>query len=124
MSIETNGKIIVCDDSEGILAGFKYMLEGHFDVTIVHSEKLLFDELRSDKKFDVLFLDIGLGHTCGIDVLIKVKAEFPQLDVAMMTGHQDDHLMEEAFKYGAGSFFVKPFKSKEIIECIHRLIGH
>ena len=99
------------------------MLDRHFNVTLVHSEKTLFDELRSDKKFDVLFLDNGLGHTCGIDVLIKVKAEFPQIKVAMITGHQDDELKDEAIKYGAVGFFVKPFKSGEIIEGIHRLIG-
>ena len=122
--MEIKREIIVCDDSEGILAGFKSMLERDFNVTVVHVEKLLFDELRSSKKFDVLFLDVGLGHTCGIDVLIKVKAEFPQFNVVMMTGHEDDVLEAEAFKYGAGGFFIKPFKSKDIIECIHRLAGH
>ena len=61
-----------------------------------------------------------MGESNGIDVLIKIKAELPHIKVLLITAHQEDEIMNEAFYYGACDFILKPFKASEILDLINK----
>ena len=54
----------------------------------------------------------------GIKLLIKVKENYPNIPVILMTGQRLDFTKEEAIDSGADDYITKPFKNVEIIDKI------
>ncbi len=57
--------------------------------------------------FDAALLDLGLPDSDGLDVVRRVKADFPALPVIVMTGSDDEPLALEAVQLGAQDYLVK-----------------
>lgn len=80
---------------------------------------------------DILILDLRLPEMDGFSVLEKVKAQYPHIEVIMITGHGDMDAVIQAMRMGAVEFFPKPFRlldmkaaikrTRRFIELNHRL---
>jgi two-component system nitrogen regulation response regulator NtrX len=57
---------------------------------------------------DLVFLDVWLPNLGGIDVLRRIREEFPDVAVVMISGHANIKLAVEAVKIGAFDFLEKP----------------
>ena len=71
-------------------------------------------QLLSEMQADVLLLDIKLPGLCGLEVLRRAKALYPQMRVVMVTGLDYQELREEAKHYGAAAYVTKPFNFSEL----------
>lgn len=69
---------------------------------------------------DILILDIKLPEMGGIEVLKRVKARYPDMEVIMISGHGDMSTVIESMRYGAFEYFQKPFRLPEINQAIER----
>lgn len=69
---------------------------------------------------DILILDIRLPQMSGIEVLKKVRKNYPDLEVIMVTGHGDMDTVIEALRLGACDFLKKPFRHMDIKLAIER----
>ena len=67
---------------------------------------------------DVVLLDQYMPGTDGMEVLRRVRAELPGIEVVMMTGRGTVKLAVEALKSGAVHFLEKPFGRKELEEVL------
>ncbi|HCG05651.1 MAG TPA: histidine kinase [Desulfovibrio sp.] len=63
----------------------------------------------------VLLTDVRMPGMDGIDLLRAVKAEFPGVEVLVLTGHGDMELAVSSLRHGAGDFLTKPV-SPEALE--------
>jgi len=63
---------------------------------------------------DVVFLDVRLGDTDGLEVLKNVLQIRPNLVVIVMSGHGSVPVAVEAMKRGAFHYLTKPFSLKEV----------
>jgi len=113
-------KILILDDSERILLEFETFLTelGHI-VFQALTPSQAFDILGNEKP-DILILDIKLPEMDGLEVLERVKTEFPDIEVIMITGHGDMEKVIQAMRLGAFDFFNKPFRLFEIQKAIER----
>ncbi len=66
-----------------------------------------FEELKSEKEFAAVLLDLTLPDSQGFDTLKKLLDEFPQVNVIVLTGMSDKRLGLKAVKAGAQDFLVK-----------------
>jgi DNA-binding NtrC family response regulator len=71
-------------------------------------------------EIDILILDIKLPEMDGLEVLQKIKASHPDMEVIMISGHGDMNTVIEAMRYGAFDYFQKPFRLPEIKHAIER----
>lgn len=62
---------------------------------------------------DYLLLDIRMPDMSGLDVLRIAKARHPKVRVVMVTGHEDEALMQQAFELGAADYVTKPLNFDE-----------
>jgi len=69
---------------------------------------------------DILILDVKLPEMDGVEVLKKVKAEYPELEVIMISGHGDMSTVIDSMRHGAFDYFRKPFRLPEINHAIER----
>lgn len=73
-----------------------------------------------EESIDIMILDIKLPEMNGLEVLKKVKNDFPGIEVIMISGHGDMQSVIEAMRLGATDYFQKPFRLADIEHAIHR----
>lgn len=63
---------------------------------------------------DLVFVDIQMPRLSGLEVLKRIKAQWPDLPVIIMTAHGTIGLAVEAMKVGAADFLTKPFEHDQL----------
>lgn len=64
--------------------------------------------------FDLLFVDIKMPGMDGIELLGKVKEEYPDTTVVIITAYGSIETAVEAMKLGAADYLLKPFKPDQL----------
>jgi DNA-binding NtrC family response regulator len=67
-------------------------------------------EILGKNPFDVLFVDIRMPEMNGIELLEKVKAEYPETVVIIITAYGSIESAVKAMQLGASDYLLKPFK--------------
>ena len=63
----------------------------------------------------LIFMDIRLPGVNGLQLTKKVKADFPRINIAILTDYDLPEYRQAAIQYGADRFFVKnSFKWDEV----------
>lgn len=78
--------------------------------------------LRS-QPFDLIVLELTLGSTSGIDVLKRVRNEFPELPVLVFSRHDERFFAISALRAGASGYFQKSDPPGGLIEAIRRVLS-
>ena len=60
--------------------------------------------------FDIMFVDIKMPGMDGIQLLEKIKTEYPDTDVIIITAYGSIESAIKAMKTGASDYLLKPFK--------------
>ena len=63
--------------------------------------------LRRLKSADVILLDLGLPDTGGLEAVIRLASEAPELPFVVLTGRDDSELGLSAVREGAQDFLLK-----------------
>jgi DNA-binding response OmpR family regulator len=106
--------ILVVDDEKNIRLTMSRSLEP-LDIpvhTAVNGEEAL-SKLR-EEHFGLVFLDLKMPGMDGIDVLRRIKEDWPRIRVIIVTAHGTIESAVEAMKLGAVDFIQKPFSPGEI----------
>jgi two-component system response regulator HydG len=64
--------------------------------------------------FDVVLTDLKMAEPDGLAILRKARAEMPEAEVVMITGHGDVKTAVEAIKQGASNYLTKPVDLAEL----------
>jgi two-component system, NarL family, invasion response regulator UvrY len=80
----------------------------------------LFDVLARDR-FDVLVLDLRLGGVSGVDVLGRVRGEYAELPVLMLSMHPEEQYAVHCLRSGASGYVQKDATADEILDAIERV---
>lgn len=78
-------------------------------------------EILKSNHIDILVQDIKLTDGSGLDVLIEVKEQFPNIDVIMISGHGDMDTVIEAMRLGATDYLKKPFTHNDLLISLERI---
>ncbi|MBR1781342.1 MAG: response regulator [Oscillospiraceae bacterium] len=66
----------------------------------------------------ILFTDIRMPGQDGLTMLAGLRSEFPDMQVAVLTGYRDFSYAQEAIRLGVTRFLLKPSKMDEIHEAL------
>ena len=103
-------KILIFEDNPGDVRLIKEYLRGDgqsaFDITHV---ECLIDGLESlnQELPDMVLLDLGLPDSQGLDSLIKLKSQVPDVPVIVLTGLSDSEMAIKAVNAGAQDYLIK-----------------
>jgi DNA-binding NarL/FixJ family response regulator len=70
---------------------------------------------------DVTLMDLRLPDMSGIDSLIAIRAEFPEVKVIMLTTFEGDIGMQRALGAGARGYMLKSMPPKDLVEGIRQV---
>ncbi len=101
-------KILLVDDEEGIrkVLGISLMDIGYQVLTAQNGKEAL--EIFRQHAPPIVLTDIKMPVMDGIDLLQQIKAESPDTEVVMLTGHGDMDLAIKCLKLEATDFITKP----------------
>ena len=71
---------------------------------------------------DLALIDIGLPDISGIEVLKRIKADFPSTEVIILTGNATMDSAIEAGNRGAFSYLLKPYNIEQLLLNIQRAL--
>ena len=116
----TKGNILIVDDNKSILSALEILLSSVFQsITTISNPNQLLTELRKGD-FNLVLLDmnfkagINTGNE-GIYWLGRIKEEYPDLSVVMMTAYGDVELAVKSLKMGSTDFVLKPWDNDKLI---------
>ena len=114
--------ILIVDDEKDIRELISEILidEGYSTRSSSNSADCL-DQV-SNAPPDLLILDIWLkdSNMDGIDILKKVKIDYPQVPVVIISGHGNIEIAVSAIKQGAYDFIEKPFNLEQLLVVVRR----
>ena len=67
---------------------------------------------------DVTLMDIQMPEVNGIDAIVKIREEFPDARIIVLTTYTGDAQAARAFKAGAFGYLLKNMVRKELIDTI------
>lgn len=107
--------LLVVDDETEICDFLKAFFEDRdFRVKTAHSGAVAIQEIAAVKP-QVVLLDIQMPGMDGMTVLRKIKENFPEVKVIMVTAVETREKIEEAIRLGADNYITKPL-SLEYLE--------
>ena len=72
---------------------------------------------------DVTLMDVQMPEVNGIDAIIKIREEFPDARIIVLTTYSGDAQAARAFKAGAAGYLLKNMVRKELIDTIRTVYG-
>lgn len=111
-------KILLIEDNEFIIKGIVYLLKQHnFDVDVVST--LNDAKKHLENNYNLIILDLMLPDGDGIDFFKKNLTNQPTL---VLTAKDDEDVISDALDNGVEDYMVKPFKAKELLSRINKII--
>ena len=100
--------ILIIDDEPGIRTVLRDILQDE-GYSVIDAEDGIqgLAELAANP-VDLVFLDVWLPNMGGMDVLKRVREQYPDVEVIMISGHANISLAVQATKMGAFDFLEKP----------------
>ncbi len=108
-------KILIIDDEASVREVLKDILSDEGYEILEAGDGIEGLHIMKTEPVDLVFLDIWLPHMGGIDVLQKIREEYPVVSVLMISGHANVDLAVKAIKMGAFDFLEKPLDLTRVL---------
>ena len=112
-------KIGLVDDSVILRSAIRNVLEssGYEIVLEAGNSEDLFMALEK-KMPDLLLLDVFFPTENGLDILARLRKQYPSVKILMVTGLKQETITQEAKRLGANGVLYKPFDTDELLNAI------
>ncbi len=100
--------ILVLDDDNLYRKLASSILRSDFTVFTASTPSKAF-EIFSNAKVDILICDFQLPEMNGLEVVRRVKEQYPDVEIIMISAEANMDTVIEALRLGAADFFTKPF---------------
>ena len=74
-----------------------------------------------ENKADLVITDIRMPGDDGLTMLAGLRSEFPEMQVAVLTGYREFSYAQEAIRLGVTRFLLKPSRMDEIHEALEAM---
>ena len=111
-------RILVVDDEDSIRRRcVRLLARKGFDVVGTADGRSALD-LLGKRSFDLVIADIRMPGLDGMELLERVKAADPAVEMVMMTGYAAVETAVKAMKAGARDYLTKPFDVEELLRVV------
>jgi putative two-component system response regulator len=104
----TAGRILVLDDESNVRAILlRWLQEASYSAIEARDVDEAWQCLR-DHQIDLMTIDIRLPGGCGLDLVHRIRRDFPDTALLMLTGVDDARQAVAALTRGAFGYLIKP----------------
>jgi len=113
--------IILVDDHHIVRQGIRTLLEIETDICVVEEtdeQGELVHYLEKNPSVDIILMDINMPDTDGITLTQKIKKNYPEIHVIVLSMMDHEKYVSEAFEAGASAFLIKNISRDELLFAI------
>ncbi len=114
-------RIAITEDNAIALKSLEEKLAGFNDILVKHTAKNgseILENLKQNPLIDLILMDIEMPVMNGIEATAKIKEQYPQIKIVMITIYDDDDYIFNAIKAGADSYILKDTRAGKIYETL------
>jgi DNA-binding response OmpR family regulator len=118
-------KVLIVDDEETLTWSMAKSLskdKDKYEVIIANNGREAILQLEKNK-IDLVITDIRMPDINGLDLLVKIKKDYADTKVIIMTAYGSADVQKEANQRGSLYYVEKPFEISDIRKIIIDLIG-
>ncbi len=118
-------KVLIVDDEETLTWSMSKSLskdKDKYEVLVANNGKEALNHLKKND-IDLVISDIRMPDINGLDLLVRVKKDYPKIKFIIMTAYGSPEVQREANRRGSIYYIEKPFEITEIRKMIIELIG-
>lgn len=116
-------KVLCVDDQYGIRVLLKEILKLDYDVMTVETGEEAIENVRRFAP-QVVILDMKLEKMKGTEVLKSIKQINCNIGTIMLTGYQDNDIIEEIKQSNPEKIIIKPFEVEQIKNSVKELMAN
>ncbi|HEY4363360.1 MAG TPA: response regulator [Bryobacteraceae bacterium] len=114
-------RVLVVDDHPGVLNALADALKLlGFEVFTATSGRGI-SEIVSASSIDLLITDLGMPDEDGIEIVRRMRLEYPELKIIVVSGTFGLEMFKAARLLGANATLSKPVRVAELRDCIRRI---
>jgi len=112
--------VMLVDDHEVVLEGLIRILEKQGGIKIVSVARSAEEAMEKIGRFppDVIIVDIQLPGMNGIELIRRVKSDYPQIEAITLTVFDDEQFAKQAIKAGAIGYVIKDAAKDELVKAV------
>ena len=109
-------KVVLADDHQFLLDGIMTILKEMPSVEIVATAQNGFElmDVVARQKPELVILDLNMPGYDGLQCLKKIKNDFPETKVLILTNYSQPELVEDVKKMGADGYLIKNSSAAEL----------
>ncbi len=116
-------RILMADDHlllrEGLRQLFEYVEDIEIGAEAASGEEVL--KILATQTFDLLLLDLSLPGIHGEELIGKIKRNFPNVPILMLSMHSEPSIAKRMIQAGAAGFITKGNSSSELLDAMRRV---
>ena len=113
--------ILIIDDNNDLADGLAMVLEEESHMVSLAYNGYDGLEKFNKENFDMVFLDVKLPDTNGINIYQKMKKKNPEIRIIMMTGYRIEQVLAETIENGDVEILRKPFKINQVLKSLNEI---
>ncbi len=123
MALFPNHPIMIVDDEESALESLEIALSlGGLNNILKCEDGRRVLPLLARQKIECILLDINMPHISGLELLPRIKEDFPDIPIIIITGIDEVDIAVECMRNGSNDYMVKPVEKSRLISGVKRVI--
>ncbi|NLY78908.1 MAG: response regulator transcription factor [Lysinibacillus sp.] len=117
-------RVLIADDHHVVRRGLLFFLKTQKDIEVVGEAKNGVEavQLVEELKPDIVLMDLVMPEMDGIEATKKIKAQWPDVQVLMLTSFSDkDHVLP-AIEAGAAGYQLKDIEPDDLVSSIRQVM--
>jgi len=116
--------VLVIDDESAILELTRDILTEYnyqvFTASTGEDGLKILKEYKTD--IDIILLDIMMPGMGGKETLFKIKKDYPNIPILLVTGFAADKVAQELLRKGAAGILLKPYRQTQLLKAIDNIL--
>lgn len=113
-------KVLIADDHTIVRSGVRLLLDAEPDIEVVGEalDGVEAVDLVAKLRPAVVLMDITMPGMDGMEATRHIKAEWPEVNILVLTMHRRDEYFFEMLKAGASGYVLKGAETDELIHAV------
>jgi len=109
-------KVLVVDDERSIRSTFEIFLSKEGHEVFLAEDAFSAIKISQEQELDLVITDIIMPKVTGMDLLVSLRIQNPDVPIVIMTGEPTVDTAQDAVKSGASDYLIKPISKENLIK--------
>lgn len=118
-------RLLIADDHALVREGMRAMLASEQNLEVVgeaeNGREAL--ELCRELRPDLILMDVRMPEMDGLAATRKIKGEYPETRILILTTHESPEYLMDAIRAGAAGYVLKDSTKQRLLDAVRRVIS-